>query len=41
VAPVGILALSHEQLDINWRLKSAFNKELPINFEAGVGFHAM
>ena len=38
---MGILALGHEQLDINWRLKSAFSKELPFIFEAGVGFHAM
>jgi hypothetical protein len=38
---MGILAWPHEQLDINWRLKSCFNKELPILFEVGVGFHLM
>ena len=38
---MGILALRHEQLDINWRLKSCFNQQLPVLFEVGVGFHAM
>ncbi|GEM_PF-2276462 len=38
---MGILALRHEQLDINWRVKSSFSDQVPLTFEAGVGFHFM
>jgi len=36
---MGILALKREQLDINWRLKSTFNNQMPFSFEMGVGYH--
>lgn len=38
---MGILALSHEQLDINWRIKSSFNDQVPFRLEMGVGYHFM
>lgn len=36
---MGMLALAHEQLDINWRLKSTFNNQMPFSIEMGIGYH--
>ncbi len=38
---MGILLLGREQLDINWRLKSTLNDQIPFWFEMGVGYHFM
>lgn len=36
---MGLLLLSREQLDINWRLKSSLNDQMPVRLELGVGYH--
>jgi hypothetical protein len=38
---MGMLLLGHEQLDINWRVKTTLTNSIPFWFEMGVGFHIM
>jgi hypothetical protein len=38
---MGLLLLSREQLDINWRVKSTANDQMPFRIEIGVGYHLM
>jgi hypothetical protein len=38
---MGLLLLSREQLDINWRIKTSLNNQLPARLEFGVGYHFM
>ncbi|MBN1605239.1 MAG: hypothetical protein JW940_01325 [Polyangiaceae bacterium] len=36
---MGFLALAREQLDINLRVKTAFNGDIPLRAELGIGWH--
>ena len=38
---MGLLLLGRGQLDVNWRVKSSFNDDMPFRFECGVGYHFM
>jgi hypothetical protein len=38
---MGVLLLRHEQLDINWRLKTTASDQMPLRLEVGVGYHLM
>ena len=38
---MGLLLLQREQLDVNWRIKTTFNSQMPFRLEMGIGYHFM